>query len=304
MIGRFGRTCRLSGHLALVAGGLGASLAPQDPPASFRATADLVRVEVSVQRRSRPVTGLAAADFEVRDNGVLQRVVSLEYGRLPIDLTIALDVSGSVSGGTIDQLRRAIHDLMRDLAPQDRLRLLLFDSRIVAAADFGASAAEIEAAFTSVQPAGGTAVFDAMAVALAAPPDPDRRQLAVFFTDGEDEDSTTTRAELLETARHTTPTIGMVLASDRPWGAQSATANASGRTIYEQLATETGGFLRTVAPGQSLASAFRQILADFRQSYVIYFSPANIARTGFHELDVRVRGNDVEVHARRNYTAR
>ena len=40
----------------------------------FRATTEVVTVDVFVQVGRQPVSGLTAADFVVRDNGVVQQV--------------------------------------------------------------------------------------------------------------------------------------------------------------------------------------------------------------------------------------
>ena len=55
-------------------GGRCLAAAPQEPPRTFRATADVVSVEVSVRRDKRSVVGLTAADFDVLDNGVQQQI--------------------------------------------------------------------------------------------------------------------------------------------------------------------------------------------------------------------------------------
>ena len=46
--------------------------ASQEP--MFRARVDGVRVDALVTSDGRPVTGLTAADFELRDNGVVQQI--------------------------------------------------------------------------------------------------------------------------------------------------------------------------------------------------------------------------------------
>ncbi len=291
---------------ALIVAGRGGHLAAQNPP-PFRGRVDLVSVDVSVRQRGRPVIGLTVDDFELSDNGVPQRIADLVYETLPIDVTVALDVSESVTGAVLDQLRRSVRDLARDLMPQDRFRLLTFDVQISRVIDFGAPASAIDAAFDRIQAGGATTVFDTIAVALAAPPLPGRRQLVVVFSDGEDHSSITSPEALLEVARRTAPTLGLVFPSYRlrsggvsPPSSPAADARAR---MYAQLATETGGFVEVVDPGGSLESAFRRMLTEFRRSYVLYFAP-NGERSGFHTLAVRVRRNGVDVHARRGYTAR
>ena len=83
----------------------------QDPAPVFRAGADVVSVEASVRRERRPVIGLTAADFELLDNGVPQEITDVNYEKLPIDVTVLLDVSASVTGSALDELRRSLRQL-------------------------------------------------------------------------------------------------------------------------------------------------------------------------------------------------
>ncbi len=292
---------------ALMIPSRGGDLAAQSLPA-FRGRADLVSVDVSVHQRGRPVIGLTATDFELLDNGAPQRITELVYETLPIDVTVALDVSESVTGAVLNQLRQSVRDLTQDLTPRDRFRLLTFNVQINRLIDFGAPVSAIDPAFDSIHASGGTAVFDTIAVALTTPSSPDRRQLVVVFSDGEDQSSVTSPETLLEVARRTTPTLGLVFPSFRlrtggmsPPSSPAAEARAR---MYADLAKEAGGFVETVNTGQSLGAAFRRILQDFRQSYVLYFAPAGVERSGFHTINVRVRRSGVDVRARRGYAAR
>jgi len=71
--------------------------------------------------------------------------------------------------------------------------------------------------------------------------------------------------------------------------------------MYDQLARETGGLVVPTTPGESLASTFRRTLADFRASYVLYFTPQGVAQSGSHTIDVRVKQDGTDVRARRGY---
>jgi hypothetical protein len=274
---------------------------------SFRARADLVAIDVSVRRGSRAVTGLGAGDFEVLDNGVPQQISQLAYETLPIDLTVLIDLSESVNGAVLEHLRRSIEDLARELSPRDRLALVTFNVRIRRAIHFGAPMST-RGLFDGVRGFGGTSVLDAIAVALTTTPDPERRQLVIVFSDGEDRSSVTARETLLDVARRTTPTLGVVLPSSRLrtgllWPSRS-TAEEARKSLYLELASETGGFLETIDTQGSLSAAFRKILRDFRRSYVLYFSPTDLSARTLHNLEVRAKRQGVEVRARRNYLAR
>jgi len=282
--------------------------AQQPPTATFRAGADVVAVEASVRRDKRPVTGLKAADFELLDNGVPQQISDLSYERLPIDVTVVLDVSASVTGAVLDQLRQSVRQLKADLGPHDRLKLVAFNMQVRRLADFEAPATATDAAFASLSGHGSSAIFDSVAVQLALPAGEGRRHLVVLFTDGEDSSSISDPETLFDVAKRTTATVDVVLAATTPERSNASPfARAPGRPpitvgrMYDQLARETGGQVVAATAGENLASTFRRTLADFRASYVLYFTPQGVAPTGSHTLDVHVKQDGTEVRARRGY---
>jgi VWFA-related protein len=293
-----------------VCGVIGVDAVGQDPPPTFRAEAEAVTVDVSVEQRGRPVRGLQAADFEVLDNGVPQTITDLSYERLPIDLTIAFDLSASVTGYVLDQLRRAMRQLRSDLRADDRLKILTFNNRVRRIVDLTDSPAATDEAFTRLQPAGSSAILDTLAVALAAPVSSDRRYLVVLFSDGQDTSSVNDVSVLLEVVRRTTPTVFAVLPSNliRQTGAglialPGVPAGVS-LQAYSVLAGESGGRSFTIAPDQNLSQTFSEALGWFRSSYVLHFVPSGVERGGVHQLTVRVKRGNVDVRARREYVRR
>ena len=297
--------------IAVVAAALSASIhssaQQQEPAATFRAGADVVTVEASVRREKRPVTGLKIGDFQLLDNGVPQQISDLSYERLPIDVTVVLDVSASVTGSVLDQLRQSVRQLKADLGPSDRLKLVAFNMQVRRLADFEASASATDTAFASLSGRGSSAIFDSVAVQLASATPAGRRHLIVLFTDGQDSSSITDPEILFDVAKRTTSTVDIVLASAVAERTASPFARSPGRPpitigrMYDQLARETGGAVVSTTPGENLASTFRRTLADFRASYVLYFTPQGVERTGSHTIDVRVKQEGTDVRARRGY---
>ena len=100
------------------------------------------------------------------DNGVLQTVDAVSYGKLPIDITVALDVSFSVTGAMLDWLRRGVVQLMRDLGKEDRLKLMLFNMQVARSVDFTTDEAAVERAIKSAAAGGGTSLLDSISVSL------------------------------------------------------------------------------------------------------------------------------------------
>jgi VWFA-related protein len=268
---------------------------------TFRAGTTAVRVDAWVGRSDRRVfTGLSATDFRVLDNGVAQDVTDLQYGKLPIDVTIALDTSHSVTGRVLAELRDAITELMHDLGPTDRLKLMFFDERVIRAVDFTGDATQVDAALQSATAGGGTSLFDAISVALLSSSARDRRQLVMFFTDAADGNSTTNPKELAAVIDRTTATLAIVV----PAGPNVIFTSAAIRdriSGFTRLAARSGGQVITMTPTSNLATTFRSVLGDFRSEYVLYFTPRGVDSGGVHTLDVKVTRPGAIVRARSTY---
>lgn len=275
----------------------------------------MVDVAVREQRNRRVISNLTAEDFEVLDNGVPQKVESVTYGKLPIDVTVALDVSYSVTGSTLERLRRGVSDLMRDLSKQDRLKLMIFNQRVFRAVDLTGDKDAVDKALRSVGAGGSTALLDAISVALVSSSAPDRRHLVVFFTDGNDSTSVTTPAALQTTARRARATLSFVMPSSgtvitsqavNRGGFMNEVRTAMGMParvdpLYTALAQDTGGSIVSANATTDLSSTFRQVLDQFRSAYVLYFNAQGVERGGYHTLEVKVNREGAIVQARRGY---
>lgn len=289
--------------------------AAQDPPRpAFRSGASAVVVDAAVRDRTRrPIAGLKADDFQILDNGMPQQVDQVSYGQLPIDVTVALDVSYSVSGNLLDRLRRAVADLMRDLGREDRLKLVLFNMRVTRTVDFTSDVRVVEQAIRGAAAGGGTALLDTVSVALVSSAAPDRRHLVVLFTDGSDTSSTTSADMLTAIAQRTRASLAFVMPTTLPQVTirstgevvtmASAARGAAGGVspLFNTLANETGGRVLPITGAFDLSAAFRRVLDEFRSAYVLYYTPRGVDRGGYHEIEVKVNREGAVVQARRGY---
>ena len=299
---------------------------PQQPPV-FRSATSAVAVEASVRDATRRVlSDLTAADFTVLDNGVPQQVEQVSYGRLPIDVTVGLDISRSVDGPLLDRLRTGVLQLMRDLRKDDRLKLMVFNMRFNRTIDFTTDISEIDRAIRAASSGGGTALYDALSVAMITAAEQGRRQLIVFFTDGNDTSSITSTSTLVKVAERSRATVSfVVLPSVVPGSASSSSAPPAGGSkttamlpglvdggnvrqlltnvdpAIHQIVSDSGGLILSASSGMSLGMPFLQILDRFRSAYVLYYSPRGVDRTGFHTISVTVNRPGAVVEARRGY---
>jgi len=115
-------------------------------------------------------------------------------GTQPRDLTVVVDVSGSMSGDKIEQARAALHQLLNSLRSTDRrtpdrFRLIQFSSAVRAQSmDWtvatAASLRDAHAWVDALQANGGTNIAGALAEAFRLDASEGRLPLVVFMTDG------------------------------------------------------------------------------------------------------------------------
>lgn len=260
---------------------------------TFRGGVDLVLLDVSVTRGGAPVSGLAAGDFIVLDNGTEQEIQSATLETLPLDVQLVLDVSGSVAGERQAHLIAAGTGLLQSLRPDDRVGLITFsevlDSR---ASAMTSNFASVRRALAGIAPSGQTALRDAVSMGLTMERVAERRPLMLAFTDGVDNASWLSEEEALEAARRAGVVIHVVRVSGR---------ERSPSTFVEDLTQSTGGRVWSGTSSRDMASLFTKALDEMRARYLLTFSPRGPAHAGWHEVRVRVKNGKGEVRARPGY---
>jgi tetratricopeptide (TPR) repeat protein len=160
---------------------------------TFRTTTDLVMVDVSVRSGDRAVQNLTAADFILTDNGVRQKIESVEPTAVPIDVTVVVDLSGNYRRPRGARMQRAkvIGDVTEEvgqvaeiLRPTDRVRLLVIDRYVRQVWPF-LPVVELPA-ITSLEFDGLASVYEGLAAALLQPVEPARRHVIIARTKGTD----------------------------------------------------------------------------------------------------------------------
>ena len=277
-----------SGGGSPAAVGPGPAQASVPAPPTFGVGVENVNVDVSVTRGGRPVEGLTAADFVVTDNRVPQQVEVVAHEGTPVDAILVLDASSSVEGERLRELQRAAHAFVDALWTTDSVTLVVFDTDLTLAARAGAPRAQTHAAIDRVRGVGATSLVDAVYAALLLS-DPRRgRPLVLVFSDGVDHGSWLTPEAVLATARASDAVVDYVEIE-------------GALTFLEPLASDTGGRGWTAHHHRELEAAFVGALEEFKSRYRLRYEPQGVRRAGWHELDVRLRGKEGKVQARRGY---
>lgn len=292
------------------------SLTPGEPqrPALFQSGVDVVRLDVSVVKRNgAPVPGLTASDFIVTDNGARQEVLSLDVAQLPLSVQLVLDVSASVSGRRLEKLVAAAKGVLAALRPGDRAGLVTFSHVLRVPVDMTEDLDAVRFGLDHIGGDGGTALLDAVQLALAKGDDVPRRRLLLAFSDGVDNASWLSEEAVIESARRAGIVIHVVRVSPRspaaapPTPAPSARgiapigSEAPGSKLVDQLTETAGGHVWSAVSEDDLERLFTRALDEMRARYLLTFSPARPVRPGWHELKVRLKTGGADVTARHGY---
>jgi hypothetical protein len=73
------------------------------------------------------------------------------------------------------------------------------------------------------------------------------------------------------------------------------------KTFLTDLTDFTGGSAFGVQSTKNLVAVFRGILDEFRQRYLVTYTPHNVSEGGWHRLEVRVKNCSAKVRARPGY---
>src|SRR6185503_16641103 len=141
----------------------------------------------SVVANKRNVAGLTADDFELTDNGVRQDLTTIAAEKVPLDLTLLLDLSSSVDGPLLARLKTAVTDTAALLRADDRIRLVAISQ--VLREVFSLRPRGEAMPLDTLTAEGATSLYDGLAATMMRPSAPERRQLIVAFSDGQDSTS-------------------------------------------------------------------------------------------------------------------
>ncbi len=257
---------------------------------------EAVLVPVIVRHNGEFVRGLKKQDFELFEDGVAQPIASFVNENAPLDLVLAVDISGSMENALAD-VKAAVKQLLSKLRTGDAATLVGFNDTFFVAAEREKDRKTREEAVDLLTSWGGTALYDATVRALDMVSREWGRKGVVIFSDGDDRHSLTPR----ETA------MARVQASD----AMLYTVGFGGgatvpalRSSLESYARSTGGrafFPRTV---KELDGVFDEVVTELANQYVLSYSSTNLKTdSAWRNIKVLVRKGKYDVRARRGYPA-
>ena len=265
---------------------------------NFRASSELVTTAVTVRDADgRLVKDLTQADFTIEEDSAPQKITQFSKQRVPVSLSMALDISDSMRGQRMVDARGALANFLDNLlAPDDEAALLGFNHEAKMIAPWTTERGGMRARLDTIIPSGGTALYDAIDVAL--PMFESRlhpRAAILLVSDGAD------------TASDATPTfLKYKLVRSAVFlyaiGIDSVDARNSQRInqyTLGELTAQGGGYTEIIGNATELGPATERIAEELNHQYMIGYTPATKGDGNLHTVRVKVSNPSYKVRARR-----
>jgi len=278
---------------------------PADIP-SYRVESTLVLVPVTVvDRRGAVIDGLARDVFTLTENGVRQTIGSFSEEDVPVSLGIVFDLSGSMRG-VLGPAKESLRAWLSDANPADEAFLSTVSTHPRIYSRFTDDLDDILGRIALEDAGGSTALFDTVWEGLTElRSGAHARKALVVISDGMDNHSRRSRAELLERAEESDVqvyTIAVAGSAAPSTKAIALTEERRGVLFLDELARKTGGIGFVVNGRTDVARAAASIGRALRNQYVIGYAPQGDVRSGqWRRIGVKVAVPEMKAYARAGY---
>ena len=249
-----------------------------------------------VDKRGRPVDGLAREDFAVREDGAPQSIYRFEkVTDLPIYAGVMLDNSASMAEELDDAVKGALAFFQTVIQPKDRAAVVTFNDQPSLAVRFTNDAQVLSAGLAGLAAEGNTSFYDSLIFTLHYFGGLKGKRALIVLTDGVDEGSRYGFADALEYARRSGVAI-------YPVGIGIGTKDTDARLKLERLGAETGGRHFFIDRASDLKRVYEQVETELRTQYLLAYQSASEGKgEKYRTVEVEVKRPGLEAKTLKGY---
>ncbi|HEX9714577.1 MAG TPA: VWA domain-containing protein [Desulfurivibrionaceae bacterium] len=261
----------------------GPSQADQD---TIRVDVDLVVVHATVRNHQGIlVSGLGQEEFQVFEDGVPQEIKIFSREDTPVTVGLVVDNSGSMKSKRARVVAAALA-FVRSSHPEDQMFVVNFNENVSFGlpdnTPFTDNEDQLRVALSGVKADGMTALYDAIAAALAhLKKGKQDKKVLIVVSDGADNASQHTVAQIMAMAGQSDAiiyTLGLFEPDDPD----------RNPGVLKRLARATGGEAFLPGSVQHVVPICEQIARDIRNQYTIAYVPTNRKQDGTYRA-IRVK---------------
>ena len=234
-----------------------------------------------VNHHNALVSGLNQNNFQIYEDHALQPIKHFSHEDIPVTAGLVIDNSGSMVLKRMDVIAAAL-SFARSSNTQDQMFVVNFNEHI----SFGLPAGmpftdrqdQLQLALSAIRTIGETALYDAIATALDhLKQGTCDKKVLVVISDGGDNASKHTLAQVLELARKSDAIIYTIGIFDEQDGDQNP-------GVLKRFAKETGGEAFFPESSKEIAGICEGIARDIRNQYTLAYVPANPKQSGGYRV--------------------
>src|SRR5271157_4395583 len=286
--------------------------AQEQPQGIIRVGVNLVLVDATVKNKSGQIMAdLKKEDFELREDGVSQKLDVFSRDELPLEVALVLDLSDSIEP-FLGPLRDAANTALAALKADDEVALFTFSTQAQLRVPFTKDKSKISEEINTFRAGGATNINDGIFLAsenLLKLPPKGRRVIILISDDvGTDAGGQGTRDIVTEAIAADATWYNLKIPGYNPPGTLLAAAMVPGLVNIHKVTEQTGGEVFDVQDVAHLNDAFRALIDRIKTRYTLgYYTQATGASGKPHKLDVRLaasfgkKGKDYVVLAKNGY---
>lgn len=258
---------------------------------------DAVQVTVTVTNdKGKFVPGIPQQSFRIYEDGQLQTIGYFASEDVPLELVVAVDISGSMTAA-MPRLKRTVRNFLQAVPTGNQVTLLGFNDSVFTLTRRSTDPDERVRAVDRLAPWGATALYDVIIRGVEMLGRQTGRRALVVFTDGEDQGSHVTLDDVERRLQASDVTLYMI-------GQGRGVTHDYLRKVMQRLTVPTGGRVFTTDNIDALQGAFEELLEELSNQYLIGYQPTYTTRDdAWHEIKVEIDGEPLSVRARQGYRA-
>jgi len=259
----------------------------------IRVGVNLVLLDATVKTKAGQImVDLKKDDFEVREDGVVQKLEVFSRDALPINVALVLDLSDSI-GPFLGPLRDAANTALAALKPDDEVALFTFSTEAELRVPFTKDKATLAEQIDTFHAGGATNINDGIFLAsqyLLKLPPKGRRVIILISDDvGTDAGGQGTHDIVTEAIAADAVLYNLKIPGYNPPQTLFAASMIPGLVNIRKVADQTGGEIFDVQDVAHLDSVFHALIDRIKTRYTLgYYTNATAALGTPHKLDVRL----------------
>jgi Ca-activated chloride channel homolog len=287
-------------------------LAQEQDQNVVRVDVNLVMLDATVKTKAGKIMAdLKKQDFELREDGVAQKLEVFSRDELPLNVALVLDLSDSI-GPFLGPLRDAATTALAALKPEDEVALFTFSTEAELRVPFTNDKTQIAQQINGFHVGGATNINDGIFVAakylLSAPPK--GRRVIILISDdvGTDAGGQGTRDIITESIAADAALYNLKIPGYNPPATMLAASMIPGLVNIRRVMDQTGGEIFDVQDVAHLDAEFRALIERIKTRYTLgYYTKATAAEGKPHKLDVRLassfgkKGRDYVILSKNSY---